>query len=168
MSLFGLFIVSLFCYYISKEEKGPHAGSGVPNGLKRLFSSYSLLLEVRPNAMSYAYYNPNPTGRSVGDCPVWAISKALEQSWEETYTGLALEAISGTADSLDGVSATARELGITPQAVNEIYRRYACYVSVPVAVLPMPFLYLWCYRITETSDGIKNLKENRQYFLLFD
>lgn len=36
----------------------------------------------------------------------------------------AQEAISGTADSLDGVSATARELGITPQAVNEIYRRY--------------------------------------------
>lgn len=34
------------------------------------------------------------------------------------------EAISGTVDSLDGVSTTARNLGITPQAVNEIYRKY--------------------------------------------
>ena len=41
--------------------------------------------------MSYSYYNPNPNERSVGDCAVRALSKALEQSWEETYTGLALE-----------------------------------------------------------------------------
>lgn len=41
--------------------------------------------------MSYAYYNPNPAGRAVGDCAVRAISKALGQTWEETYAGLALE-----------------------------------------------------------------------------
>ena len=42
--------------------------------------------------MSYAYFNPNPAGRrSVGDCTVRALSKALGQSWEETYAGLALE-----------------------------------------------------------------------------
>lgn len=41
--------------------------------------------------MSYAYYNPNPTRKSVGDCTVRAISRALGQSWEATYTGLALE-----------------------------------------------------------------------------
>lgn len=41
--------------------------------------------------MSYAYYNPNPAGRSVGDCAVRALSKALDQTWEETYVGLALE-----------------------------------------------------------------------------
>ncbi|NCE63755.1 hypothetical protein D1159_03970 [Pseudoflavonifractor sp. 524-17] len=41
--------------------------------------------------MSYSYYNPNPTGRSVGDCTVRALSKALGQTWEETYVGLALE-----------------------------------------------------------------------------
>lgn len=40
----------------------------------------------------YEYYNPNPAGRqSVGDCTVRALSKALEQTWEETYVGLALE-----------------------------------------------------------------------------
>lgn len=36
----------------------------------------------------------------------------------------AQEAINGTENSLDGVSAAARNLGITPQAVNEIYRKY--------------------------------------------
>jgi len=36
-------------------------------------------------------YNPNPDRRNVGDCTVRAISKALGQDWETTYTGLALE-----------------------------------------------------------------------------
>ena len=34
----------------------------------------------------YVYYNPNPAGRSVGDCSVRAIAKALGISWEEAYT----------------------------------------------------------------------------------
>lgn len=33
-------------------------------------------------------------------------------------------AISGTKNSLDSVSVTAKNLGITSQAVNEIYRKY--------------------------------------------
>lgn len=41
--------------------------------------------------MSYTYYQPNPLGRSVGDCAVRALSKALGQTWEETYVGLSLE-----------------------------------------------------------------------------
>lgn len=41
--------------------------------------------------MGYSYYNPNPCGKSVGDCPVRAISKALGKSWEEVYAGLALQ-----------------------------------------------------------------------------
>ena len=36
----------------------------------------------------------------------------------------AQEAISGTADSLDGVSATARKLGLNRQMVEDIYRKY--------------------------------------------
>lgn len=39
----------------------------------------------------YAYYQPNPAMKSVGDCTVRAISKALGQTWEQTYVGLALE-----------------------------------------------------------------------------
>lgn len=30
-------------------------------------------------------YNPNPTGRSVGDCSVRAIAKALKIDWETAY-----------------------------------------------------------------------------------
>lgn len=42
--------------------------------------------------MGYAYFNENPAGRkSVGDCTVRALSKALGQSWEQTYVGLCLE-----------------------------------------------------------------------------
>lgn len=33
----------------------------------------------------YRYYNPNPVGRSVGDCSVRAISKALGVDWEKAY-----------------------------------------------------------------------------------
>lgn len=40
---------------------------------------------------NYAYYQPNPAGKSVGDCTVRAIAKALGQTWEETYVGLSLE-----------------------------------------------------------------------------
>lgn len=31
-------------------------------------------------------YNPNPTGRNVGDCAVRAIAKALKIDWEAAYT----------------------------------------------------------------------------------
>ncbi len=41
--------------------------------------------------MGYEYYNPNPHRKSTGDCTVRAISKALGQTWEKTYVGLALE-----------------------------------------------------------------------------
>ena len=41
--------------------------------------------------MPFSYYNPNPTGKNVGDCTVRAVSKALNQSWEKSYVGLALE-----------------------------------------------------------------------------
>ena len=35
--------------------------------------------------MAYIYYNPNPCGRSVGDCAVRAIAKALKIDWETAY-----------------------------------------------------------------------------------
>lgn len=33
----------------------------------------------------WIYYNPNPTGRIVGDCSVRAVSKALKIDWETAY-----------------------------------------------------------------------------------
>lgn len=41
--------------------------------------------------MSFAKYNPNPAQKSVGDCTIRAISKALGQDWGTTYIGLALQ-----------------------------------------------------------------------------
>lgn len=35
--------------------------------------------------MSYIFFNPNPTGRMVGDCAVRAIAKALDIEWEDAY-----------------------------------------------------------------------------------
>lgn len=52
----------------------------------------------------YSYYNPNPSNKSVGDCTVRAISKALDQTWEKTYVGLALEGfIRGDLPNADSV-----------------------------------------------------------------
>lgn len=35
--------------------------------------------------MAYIKYNPNPTGRNVGDCSVRAVAKALKIDWETAY-----------------------------------------------------------------------------------
>ena len=35
--------------------------------------------------MAYIRYNPNPTGRRVGDCSIRAIAKALDIDWETAY-----------------------------------------------------------------------------------
>lgn len=39
----------------------------------------------------YRQYNPNPTGKNVGDCTVRALCKALSQGWETVYTALCLQ-----------------------------------------------------------------------------
>lgn len=33
----------------------------------------------------YVYYNPNPAGRTVGDCAVRAVAKALDTDWETAF-----------------------------------------------------------------------------------
>lgn len=38
--------------------------------------------------MSYASYNPNPAGRSIGDCAIRAIAKAVGLDWEAAYVAL--------------------------------------------------------------------------------
>lgn len=38
-------------------------------------------------------FNPNPAGKSVGDCTVRAISAATGKSWYEVYTGLSVEGL---------------------------------------------------------------------------
>ena len=41
--------------------------------------------------MEYAYFNPNPAGRNVGDCTVRALSKAMGEDWLTTYLGICNE-----------------------------------------------------------------------------
>lgn len=35
--------------------------------------------------MAWIRYNPNPTGRNVGDCAIRAVAKALDTDWETAY-----------------------------------------------------------------------------------
>lgn len=37
----------------------------------------------------WSRYNPNPSGRNVGDCAVRAVSKALNTDWERAYALIA-------------------------------------------------------------------------------
>lgn len=41
--------------------------------------------------MPYIPYNPNPKGKTVGDCAIRAVAKATNQPWTNAYTGLSLE-----------------------------------------------------------------------------
>ena len=43
--------------------------------------------------MVYQPYNPNPTGKNVGDCTVRAICKATGKSWDDAYLGIALQGL---------------------------------------------------------------------------
>ena len=36
----------------------------------------------------FVEYNPNPHNKNVGDCVIRAVSKALNQSWERSYSDL--------------------------------------------------------------------------------
>lgn len=35
------------------------------------------------------HYNPNPSGRNVGDCSIRAVAKALDITWEQAYAMIA-------------------------------------------------------------------------------
>ena len=49
-------------------------------------------------------YNPNPTGRNVGDCAVRAVAKALNIDWEDAYTMIAANGFNmGDMPSSDSV-----------------------------------------------------------------
>ena len=39
----------------------------------------------------YSYYNPHPSKNRIGDCVIRAISKALNQPWEDTYIDLTIQ-----------------------------------------------------------------------------
>lgn len=41
--------------------------------------------------MSFKYYNPNPSGKRVGDCVIRGIAKFTNQEWDDVYVGICLK-----------------------------------------------------------------------------
>lgn len=64
-------------------------------------------------------YNPNPTGRSVGDCAVRAIARALNIDWEEAYLMISANGYDmGDMPSSDSVwGAVLRQHGFYKKAI---------------------------------------------------
>lgn len=77
--------------------------------------------------MAWEYYQPNPVSRSVGDCAVRAIAKALDTDWERAYVMLSANGFQMgdimNADSVIG--ATLRQHGfyreVIPNTCPECY-----------------------------------------------
>lgn len=64
-------------------------------------------------------YNPNPTGRNVGDCAVRAVAKALKIDWEDAYAMIAANGYAmGDMPSADSVwGAVLRQNGFYRKAI---------------------------------------------------
>lgn len=69
--------------------------------------------------MAFIFYNPNPTGRTVGDCAVRAIAKALKIDWETAYLLIAKNGYAmGDMPSSDSVwGAVLRQNGFYRKAI---------------------------------------------------
>lgn len=67
----------------------------------------------------WAEYNPNPTGRNVGDCAVRAVAKALGVTWEVAYAMIAVNGfLMGDIPSSNSVwGAVLRQNGFSRYAV---------------------------------------------------
>lgn len=66
-------------------------------------------------------YNPNPTGRQVGDCSIRAVSKALDTDWETAYVMICMNGFSmGDMPSSDSVwGATLRKHGFYRKSIPD-------------------------------------------------
>ena len=69
--------------------------------------------------MAFIRYNPNPTGRNVGDCSVRAVAKALKIDWETAYGLIAANGYAmGDMPSSDSVwGSVLRQNGFYRQAI---------------------------------------------------
>lgn len=111
--------------------------------------------------MSYAYYNPNPTNKSVGDCPVRALSKALGYSWDKTFAGLVLKGFClGDMPNADSVwGPYLRDHGFTRHLIPDEYPD--CYTVAEFAadhpcgtfILSMPGRHVLCVQDGQWFDS---------------
>lgn len=69
--------------------------------------------------MSYVFFNPNPKGRTVGDCSVRAVAMALGLSWSDAYLKIVTEGYAvcdmPSSDAVWG--AVLRKNGFSRQAI---------------------------------------------------
>lgn len=82
----------------------------------------------------WRYYQPNPAGRSVGDCSVRAVSAALDVSWDEAF---------------DMLAHSAREMCDMPSAdavIGSVLRLHGFVRSIIPSTCPD------CYTIGEFSE----------------
>lgn len=122
--------------------------------------------------MSYAFYNPNPVRKSVGDCAVRAISKALGQTWDETYVGLCLEGFLqkdwGNADDVWGRYLKTR--GFTrhwiPDECPDCYTvtRFAEDHPIGTYILSMPGRHVLCVQDGQWHDSWDSGMEIPTYY----
>lgn len=70
--------------------------------------------------MTWQKYNPNPVGRSVGDCAIRAVAKALNVPWETAYAMIAVNGFAmGDMPSSNGVwGAVLRQNGFYRSAIE--------------------------------------------------
>lgn len=90
-------------------------------------------------------YNPNPTARSVGDCSVRAVAKALDIDWETAFVKLAANAFAmGDMPSADAVwGSVLRQNGFyrkaLPDECPDCYNAYEFTVDHPQGTYVLGF-----------------------------
>ena len=121
--------------------------------------------------MSYVKYNPNPVGRSVGDCAVRAIAKALRIDWEAAYIMLAINGFNmGDMPSSDSVwGATLRQNGFyrdsIPDSCPDCYTARDFCQDHPVGTYVLGFGgHVATVRNGDLYDSWDSLNEVPQYY----
>lgn len=95
--------------------------------------------------MSYAFFNPNPVGKKVGDCSVRAVAKALNVDWNTAYALNVTNGFEmGDMPSSDAVwGATLRQHGfrkaIIPNTCPECYTAGEFAEDHPIGVYVLGF-----------------------------
>lgn len=93
----------------------------------------------------WRYFNPNPLGRSVGDCAVRAVSAALDISWEEAYSLLASNGywMGDMPQANSVIAATLRKAGfykaIIPDSCPDCYTAEMFCIDHPRGVYVLGF-----------------------------
>lgn len=119
----------------------------------------------------YEYYNPNPVGRSVGDCAVRAISKALDTDWETAYMLLIVNGFQmGDMPSSNSViGAVLRQHGFKrkniPDACPDCYTAEEFCEDHPKGVFVLGFgAHVATVKDGDLYDSWNSLQEIPQYY----